>query len=83
MVLNNQHRHNPAIIEARVALIVSEHQLTDELKEVGDDLEEEIDQFGSSAHPSDHASLDPNLRMDPRELASNSWNSQKDRQLDL
>ena len=63
--------------------MVSEHLLTDEPEEVDDDPEEEIDHLVLAARSGDRASLDPKLTVDPRELAGNGWNSQKDRQLDL
>lgn len=71
------------IVEAVATSMVSECQLADELEEVGADLEEEINPLGLAACLSDRAGLDPKMRADPRELAGNNYNSQKDQQLDL
>ena len=51
--------------------MVSEFQIADELEEIGNDPEEEIDHFGSTAHPNDRAGLDPKVRSNLRELACN------------
>jgi len=66
-----RHRYSLAIVEASAASMVSERQLSDELKEVGNDPEEEVNPFGSAARPSDRAGFDPKSRADSRELASN------------
>ena len=65
-----RHRYSLAIVEASAASMVSECQLSDELKEVGNDPEE-VNPFGSAARPSDRAGFDPKSREDSRELASN------------
>lgn len=53
------------------ASMVSKLQLAGEVKEVGDDLEKEINPFGSAVSPSDRVGLNPKTRADPRELAGN------------
>lgn len=50
----------------------------DKLEEVGDDPGKEIDHIRSVARSIDCVGLDPKMRSDARELAGNSWNSQKD-----
>jgi len=58
-------------------------QITDELEEVGDNPEEEIDHFGSTACPNDCVGLDLKNENESARASRKRLDLQKDRQLDL
>ena len=83
MAHRNKHKYPTVTLSEETASMVSEHYTNEVEEEVGDDLGIEIGHSGLVARPNDEAGLDPQLRLNPRELTGDGQISQKDRRNDL